>query len=160
MRAWPVARSIFDAPLCERSERADNKLDKPREAWRRGCVQQPRRNGSQRETTLVRVKANDLITCRARRGSFLRFPCTCACLVLTTKPHGHWGSLVGLQPTVIASRAPHLLLEQSVRFKESWTRIARQGIPGKFPRCKIAGGCAAYNNARPPVFGHPVRISS
>ena len=25
MRAWPVARSIFDA---ERSERADNKLDK------------------------------------------------------------------------------------------------------------------------------------
>ena len=29
MRAWPVARS-FDAPsmLCERSERADNKLDK------------------------------------------------------------------------------------------------------------------------------------
>ena len=29
MRAWPVARSIFDAPLelCERSERADNKLD-------------------------------------------------------------------------------------------------------------------------------------
>ena len=36
--------------------------------------------------------------------------------------------LVGLQPTVIASRAPHLLLEQSVmtRFKESWTCIARQ----------------------------------
>ena len=30
MRAWPVARSIFDAPLCERSERADNKLDKVR----------------------------------------------------------------------------------------------------------------------------------
>ena len=29
MRAWPVARSIFDALLlCERSERADNKLDK------------------------------------------------------------------------------------------------------------------------------------
>ena len=29
MRAWLVARSIFDiAPLCERSERADNKLDK------------------------------------------------------------------------------------------------------------------------------------
>ena len=33
MRAWPVARSIFDAPLgasplCERSERGDNKLDK------------------------------------------------------------------------------------------------------------------------------------
>ena len=34
MRAWPVARSIFDAPFdaplgaCERSERADNKLDK------------------------------------------------------------------------------------------------------------------------------------
>ena len=28
MLAWPVARSIFDAPLCERSERADNKLDK------------------------------------------------------------------------------------------------------------------------------------
>ena len=27
MRAWPVARSIFDAPLCERSEQADNKLD-------------------------------------------------------------------------------------------------------------------------------------
>ena len=27
MRAWPVARSIFDAPLGERSERADNKLD-------------------------------------------------------------------------------------------------------------------------------------
>ena len=28
MRAWPVARSIFDAPLlCERSERADDKLD-------------------------------------------------------------------------------------------------------------------------------------
>ena len=37
MRAWPVARSIFDAPLCslmlpyaplcERSERGDNKLD-------------------------------------------------------------------------------------------------------------------------------------
>ena len=31
MRSWPVARSIFDAPLggrlCERSERADNKLD-------------------------------------------------------------------------------------------------------------------------------------
>ena len=35
-------------------------------------------------------------------------------------------ALVGLQPTVIASRAPHLLLEQSVRFEESWTRIARQ----------------------------------
>ena len=39
--------------------------------------------------------------------------------------------VVGLQPTVIASRAPHLLLEQSVilmtlRFKESWTCIARQ----------------------------------
>ena len=32
MRAWPVARSIFDAPLgvCERSERADNRLDKHR----------------------------------------------------------------------------------------------------------------------------------
>ena len=33
MRAWPVARSIFDALLpsplgCERSERADNRLDK------------------------------------------------------------------------------------------------------------------------------------
>ena len=28
MHAWPVARSIFDAPLGERSERADNKLDK------------------------------------------------------------------------------------------------------------------------------------
>ena len=32
MRAWPVARSIFDAPcfmlICEGSERADNKLDK------------------------------------------------------------------------------------------------------------------------------------
>ena len=28
MRAWPVARSIFDAPL-ERSERADNRLDNP-----------------------------------------------------------------------------------------------------------------------------------
>ena len=28
MRAWPVARSIFDAPLgCEGSERADNRLD-------------------------------------------------------------------------------------------------------------------------------------
>ena len=27
MRAWPVARSIFDAPLGERSERADNRLD-------------------------------------------------------------------------------------------------------------------------------------
>ena len=40
--------------------------------------------------------------------------------------------LVGLQPTVIASRAPHLLLEQSVmtRFKESWTCVARQE-PGK-----------------------------
>ena len=33
--------------------------------------------------------------------------------------------LVGLQPTVITSRAPHLLLEQSVRLKESWTCIAR-----------------------------------
>ena len=30
MRTWPVARSIFDAPLGERSERADNKLDKHR----------------------------------------------------------------------------------------------------------------------------------
>ena len=30
MRAWSVARSIFNAPLeGERSERADNKLDKP-----------------------------------------------------------------------------------------------------------------------------------
>ena len=28
MRAWPVARSIFDAPLGEKSERADSKLDK------------------------------------------------------------------------------------------------------------------------------------
>ena len=28
MRAWPVARSIFDAPLCEGSERAGNRLDK------------------------------------------------------------------------------------------------------------------------------------
>ena len=36
--------------------------------------------------------------------------------------------IVGLQPTVIASRAPHLLLEQSVRFKESWTCIARQQV--------------------------------
>ena len=47
--------------------------------------------------------------------------------------------IVGLQPPVIASRAPHLLLEQSVmtqsvmtqsvmtlRFEESWTCIARQ----------------------------------
>ena len=36
------------------------------------------------------------------------------------------------QPTVIASRAPHLLLEQSVmtlRFEESWTCIARQKSP-------------------------------
>ena len=37
MRAWPVARSIFlsfifDAPLGERSERADNKLDKVMQA--------------------------------------------------------------------------------------------------------------------------------
>ena len=32
--------------------------------------------------------------------------------------------LVGFQPTVIASRAPHLLLEQSVG--ESWTCVARQ----------------------------------
>ena len=31
---------------------------------------------------------------------------------------------LGLQPTVIASRAPHLLLE--LRFKESWTCVARQ----------------------------------
>ena len=57
--------------------------------------------------------------------------------------------VVGLQPTVIASRAPHLLLEQSVRFKESWTCIARQPgkrlcclgagepRPGKEPRCFI-----------------------
>ena len=37
-------------------------------------------------------------------------------------------SIVGLQPTVIASRAPHLLLEQSVRFKKSWTCIARQQV--------------------------------
>ena len=37
-----------------------------------------------------------------------------------------WLKFVGLQPTVIASRAPHLLIEQSVRFKESWTCIARQ----------------------------------
>ena len=43
---------------------------------------------------------------------------------------GHSSTLVGLQPTVIASRAPHLLLEQSVmRFKESWTCIARQFNP-------------------------------
>ena len=28
MRAWPVARSIFDAP-CGRSERAENRLDSP-----------------------------------------------------------------------------------------------------------------------------------
>ena len=27
MRAWPVARSIFDAPLGEKSERADKRLD-------------------------------------------------------------------------------------------------------------------------------------
>ena len=38
--------------------------------------------------------------------------------------------LVGLQPTVIASRAPHPLLEQSVRFKESWTCVARQQPSG------------------------------
>ena len=81
MRAWPVARSIFDAPLCERSERGDNKLDK-----RRGEEEERRRGGEEER----------------RRG------------------------VVGLQPTVIASRAPHLLLEQSVRFKESWTCIARQ----------------------------------
>ena len=31
MRAWPVARSIFDAPfICERSKRADTKLDNVR----------------------------------------------------------------------------------------------------------------------------------
>ena len=34
--------------------------------------------------------------------------------------------LVGLQPTVIASCASPPLLEQSSRFKESWTRVARQ----------------------------------
>ena len=41
--------------------------------------------------------------------------------------------LVGLQPTVIASRASPPLLEQSSsiqRFKESWTRVARQELPG------------------------------
>ena len=27
MRAWPVARSIFDAPLREKSKQADNKLN-------------------------------------------------------------------------------------------------------------------------------------
>ena len=36
--------------------------------------------------------------------------------------------IVGLQPTVIASRAPHLLLEQSVMIEESWTCIARQHL--------------------------------
>ena len=52
-------------------------------------------------------------------------------------PQASSSSIVGLQPTVIASRAPHLLLEQSVnvmtiqkikkRFKESrWTCVARQ----------------------------------
>ena len=46
MRAWPVARSIFDAPLCERSERADNKLDKvdlsltlSRHATKKACIE-------------------------------------------------------------------------------------------------------------------------
>ena len=42
MRAWPVARSIFDAPLCERSERADNRLDKaPANKLRLFCLGSP-----------------------------------------------------------------------------------------------------------------------
>ena len=39
MRAWPVARSIFDAPLCERSERGDNKLDNARSTLGPRCVE-------------------------------------------------------------------------------------------------------------------------
>ena len=42
------------------------------------------------------------------------------------RPGNVW--LVGLQPTVIASRASPPLLEQSSRFKESWTRVARQRL--------------------------------
>ena len=42
-------------------------------------------------------------------------------------------AVVGLQPTVIASRAPHLLLEQSVRFKESWTRASPVKAAAKGP---------------------------
>ena len=39
MRAWPVARSIFDAPLGERSERADDKLDNIRQNAQRAARQ-------------------------------------------------------------------------------------------------------------------------
>ena len=38
MRAWPVARSIFDAPLGERSERADNKLDNRQARKKKGTI--------------------------------------------------------------------------------------------------------------------------
>ena len=49
MRAWPVARSIFDAPLEERSERGDNKLDKAPEVPRQRSCRAPR--GPQRQAT-------------------------------------------------------------------------------------------------------------
>ena len=52
-------------------------------------------------------------------------------LEASREPQGYAGltlvraTFVGLQPTVIASRASPPLLEQS-SFKESWTRVARQ----------------------------------
>ena len=50
---------------------------------------------------------------------------------------------VGLQPTVNASRAPHLLPEQSVltlRFNESWTCVARQRYY-ELRRNAVVGAC-------------------
>ena len=57
MRAWPVARSIFDAPLgaceraCERSERADNKLDNPLVASRNCKGERRERSASEMQSS-------------------------------------------------------------------------------------------------------------
>ena len=58
---------------------------------------------------------------------------------------------VGLQPTVNASRAPHLLPEQSVLLKESWTCVARQQSyqnKKKQSRCRTERGLSKGSSCR------------
>ena len=71
MRAWPVARSIFDAPLCERSERADNRLDNifvaerlPDAVWPTAAKRQPRARSARLENFehLYRGKTINLLS--------------------------------------------------------------------------------------------------